>query len=278
MSYLFISHSRWDRRSTGLIDILIADLRQRGVPIWLAPDSVEAGADFKDAIQMGLANASALIYLAGKRSKNAQGMKRELEIAQVRGLPVISGIILPEGADALPSLGQPALDFTADYAAALTGLLAWLPPSLRQHQMRLERSSPLPPSPRSKGYIFISYAEEDSAFVDQLRDFLKARGYGYWDYRESDRNYHTSLHLELEEVIRGASATISVLSPAWKQSRWAAKEFLFSEQIGTPVFLVMAQSMEPTLVTAGIPYIDFTLEAEQGYTRLDHELRRKGLI
>jgi TIR domain len=133
-------------------------------------------------------------------------------------------------------------------------------------------------APKSKGYVFISYAQEDTEFVEALRHFLKERGYGYWDYQDSDRNYHTRLFIELEDVIKGAAATLSVLSPDWKKSQWAAKEYLFSQEVGTPVFLLMARAMGPTLVTAGYTYIDFARDMDGGFSKLDKELRRKGLI
>ena len=70
---------------------------------------------------------------------------------------------------------------------------------------------------------------------------------------------------------------MSVLSPSWKQSQWAVKEFLFSDEVGTPVFLVRAKDMGPTLVIAGIPYIDFVNDRETGFRKLERELERKGL-
>lgn len=86
------------------------------------------------------------------------------------------------------------------------------------------------------------------------------------------------MFLELESIIREASATLSILSPDWKRSKWTPKEYMFSEEVGTPVFLLMARQMGPTLVTAGIPYIDFTKDEQRGFDKLDRELRRKGLI
>jgi hypothetical protein len=40
----------------------------------------------------------------------------------------------------------------------------------------------------------------------------------------------------------------------------------------------MARPTPPTLVIAGVPYIDFTQNVDAGFARLDRELRRKGLI
>ncbi|MBK8024635.1 MAG: toll/interleukin-1 receptor domain-containing protein [Chloroflexi bacterium] len=162
------------------------------------------------------------------------------------------------------------------YDVGLRRLIASLPESVKQNALRSAAQAEA--APKSRGYVFISYAEEDSDFVDTLRDFLGVKGYGYWDYQASDRNFHTQLFLELEEVIKNAAATLSVLSPDWKKSTWTAKEYIFSEEVGTPVFLLMSREMGPTLVTAGVPYIDFTRDELVGFERLDRELRRKGLI
>src|SRR5207253_2073719 len=111
---------------------------------------------------------------------------------------------------------------------------------------------------KSKGYVFLSYAEEDSDFIEELGRFLGQRGYGFWDYERTDRNYHTQLFLELEAAIQEAAATLSILSPDWKRSIWTVKEYLFSEEVGTPTFLLRVRDMGPTIITAGAHYIDFT--------------------
>ena len=111
-----------------------------------------------------------------------------------------------------------------------------------------------------------------------MRDFLEDRGYAYWDYQDSERNYQTQLPSELEGVMLNAAATICVLSPAWKESKWTQRELAFSEEIGVPVFLAKAREIGPTLAIAGKLYIDFTLNEEAGFAKLDNELRRKGLI
>jgi hypothetical protein len=130
---------------------------------------------------------------------------------------------------------------------------------------------------KSKGYVFLSYAEEDKRFVRSLSSFLRERQYGYWDYDESDRNYQSQMFSELEEIIREAAATLSILTPAWKRSRWTIREYLFSEEVGTPVFLLKVEEMGPTLSIAGIPFIDFTKSQDEGLKKLHRELRRKGL-
>jgi hypothetical protein len=94
--------------------------------------------------------------------------------------------------------------FRADYDSALRNLLAALEPFRREQPLATSKK-------KTKGYAFLSYAEEDAEFVDELKGFLAKRGYSYWDYRESDRDYQQDLYLELEGVIAEASATLSFL-------------------------------------------------------------------
>ncbi|MDX2140483.1 MAG: toll/interleukin-1 receptor domain-containing protein [Chloroflexota bacterium] len=274
MGYVFVSYSRWDRKSNPLIERILSDLRAAGVELWLSPDSVPAGTDFSTAIDAALESASALLLLSGPRALKAKGLMRELDLATQRGLPIFLATI-NEGGAFLED--QAVFLFAVDYERALQTLIQALPAEVKPSPLR-RRAESVTTTPKSKGYVFISYADEDSEFVMKMRLFMKDRGFGYWDYQDSDRNYHTQLFLELEEVIRGAAAMISVLSPDWKQSRWAAKEYIFSEDVGVPVFLAMAREMGPTLVIAGIPYIDFTRDMDAGFAKLDKELRKKGLV
>ena len=151
-------------------------------------------------------------------------------------------------------------------------------------------------------YVYVNYARHDVSFVSKLTDdlrrhgietwrdlkqiepgvdwvdaFLAERKYAYWDYNESDRDYHTQLFTELESVIIEASATLSIISPEWKRSTWTIKEYLFSEEVDVPVFLLRAKAMPPTLAIAGVPYIDFVRDRGDGLRQLDRELRRAGL-
>lgn len=55
------------------------------------------------------------------------------------------------------------------------------------------------------------------------------------------------------------------------------QEFHFSRDVGTPVFLLKAGEPGPTLALSGLTYIDFTRERDKGFSKLDKELKRKGL-
>jgi hypothetical protein len=130
---------------------------------------------------------------------------------------------------------------------------------------------------QTKGYIFISYAEEDSSFVNTLKEFMSTQGYAYWDYRESKRDYQSLIADELENVIKNAEATISIQSNNWRNSEWSKKEYYFSKEIGIPVFLLRFEKMEPTLATAGIPYIDFSSNINIGFKKLEYEFKQRNL-
>ena len=139
------------------------------------------------------------------------------------------------------------------------------------------RTKPIPiRKPRNKGYAFISYSQNDSIFLDELKTFLGEHDYGYWDFHESKRDYQNQFHLELEGVIRNSQAVLCVLTPDWKRSRWTPREYLFSEEINKPLFLLKYRALEPTLLIAGSSYIDFVANKSKGYLELDSELRERG--
>jgi hypothetical protein len=83
--------------------------------------------------------------------------------------------------------------------------------------------------------------------------------------------------IELEGVIKDAAGTVSVISPNWKQSKITRKEFYFSEEVGTPVFLLKVRDPGPTLALSGLTFIDFTRDHAKGFAKLDKELKRRGL-
>ena len=141
---------------------------------------------------------------------------------------------------------------------------------------RTSRTAPEVERP-AKGYVFLSYAEEDSDFLEQLRSFFGDQGYAYWEFEKSDRDYQKRIDLELEGVITNAVATVSVLSESWKTSDWSVRELYFSQEIGKPVFLLKAKPFKPILAISGLPYIDFTRDSDDAFSRLAKELKRAGL-
>jgi hypothetical protein len=267
--YVFISYSRQD---SAFVERLADTLRGAGVQIWTDVENIVAGANWQKEIEKGLLNASVLIYIASKNSMSSKWMDAELQ-AFLRGQKRIIPIVIDdEGASHLPLPLREFqwADFRGDYSIAFQKLIEGI--------RILQQPEPIArPELKSKGYVFISYADEDAQFVEELKSFLGGHGYAYWDFRESDRNYDVDYSLELESIIKEAAGTLSVISPNWKQSHISMQEFHFSRDVGTPVFLLKASEPGPTLALSGLTYIDFTRERDQGFSKLEKELKRKGL-
>jgi hypothetical protein len=267
---VFISYSRQDR---DFVDRLSEDLRAEGVTPWIDVEHILPGSNWEKALVAAVEEASALIYVISQRSVKSRFMAAEVQHAVTRGKPVFPVLVEHVSAGDLPPVVRDIqwADFRSSYEGGFKSLVAAL---------GIEPGSRRPVPPRenvSKGYAFLSYAEEDADFVEDLKDFLRGKGYAYWDYQESPRDYHAQMFLELEGIIIEAEATLSVMSESWKHSRWAMKEYFFSEEVGTPVFLLRAKSMSPTLAVAGLTFIDFITDLAAGFTKLDRELARKGL-
>lgn len=271
MGYVFIRYVKKDR---AFAEKLSNQLEQAGVDVWRGNEEIAPGQDWGKAIRQAIAGADALLFLSSQHSARSTLIAKELDIALDKSIPVLPIVLDFLGFKNMPRklYGIDWIDFRKDYETTFAQLLERIPAPARQSQP-IERKST-----QSRGYVFISYAEEDTAFVAQLREFLKERGYSYWDYQESQRNYHTQLFIELEDVIRDAAATLSIMSEAWRQSPWTPKEYLFSEQVATPVFLLRIEDVEPTLLTVGVPYIDFVDDVNKGFHKLEGELVRKGLL
>jgi TIR domain len=268
--FVFISYSR---REKEFVDRLSDDLRANGVRIWRDVEQIEAGSNWEQEIKKSLTDATAMIFVASKNSVSSAWMETEVQFFLAGRGQVIPIVVDDQGASQMPAALAAIqwVDFRSDYSAALSKLLSALPRLLREGQPVAGSQT------QTKGYVFFNYSEEDTRFIQKVRKFLGQRGYAYWDYQDSDRDYHSDLDLELEAIIREATAVLSILSPSWKASRWTRKEYLFAEEVGTPVFLLKAKELGPTLIIAGSQFIDFTSESDSGFRKLGRELERKGL-
>jgi hypothetical protein len=219
-TYVFISYSREDRI---FVERLITALRRAGVRTWTDLENILPGQEWAQEIEKGLLQSSALIYVASRSSIQSNWMQAELGAFLRQNRRIIPIVLDDAGGASLPPLIRELqwVDFRGAFEPAFASLLRGIG--------NLRDSSPIPPAEaKSKGYVFISYADEDSSFVTELKQFMTQKGYGYWDFRESKRNYQLDYSLELEGVIKGAKGTLSVISPFWKQSATALKEMHFS--------------------------------------------------
>lgn len=267
--YVFISYSRQDR---DFVERLSGALKVAGVRTWTDVENISAGANWQNEIEKGLLQAQVLLYVASRSASASKWMLYELH-AFMRGAGrVIPIIIDDEGPTTLPLLLQSIqyADFRSDFDVAVQSLLKGI--------RSLQGQAPVAPAKaKSKGYVFISYAAEDAIFVEELKLYLKGRGYSYWDFRESERNYQVDYTLELEGVITNAEATLCVISPDWKKSPTTLQELHFSKDVHTPVFLLLARAPGPTLALAGMTFIDFTGTHKEGFAKLDGEMKKFGL-
>ena len=267
--YVFISYSRQDRE---FVEKLTDALSAAGVETWTDVSNIAPGQNWQAEIEQGLLGAEVLLFVSSQNTSASQWMEHEL-LAFTKGSGrVIPLIVDADGARSLPNALRQFqwADFRGDFGVAIQSLVEGLA-SLRQ-------SKPLArPEVKSKGYVFISYASEDEAFVEELKTHMKGRGYTYWDFRESERNYQVDYTIELEAVINDAEATLSVISPDWKRSPTSLQELHFSKEVRKPVFLLRFKDPGPTLALAGMTFIDFTGPRKAGFAKLDSELVKFGL-
>jgi len=279
-----------------LVDDLRARLRMYSghkVALWLDQSNVAAGSSFPDELRDALARARTMLAVLSPSYLGSHWTKREYETFLLSDRPIFCVVLEEFRPDkdrvreligdrlyyAAPNLSSQKRDeqyheFIARLANGIADVLrapARVPPEVPQEP------PPERPTQPAKGYVFLSYAEEDADFLAKLRAFFGERGYAYWEFETSDRDYQKRIDLELEGVISNAVATVSVLSEAWKASTWSLRELFFSQEIGKPVFLLKAKPLSPTLAIAGFPYIDFTKDSQQAFSRLARELNRAGL-
>lgn len=267
--YVFISYSRQDRQ---FVDRLARELQIAGVRTWIDTQNISAGSNWQQEIEQGLLQADVLLYIASSQASSSGWIELELQ-AFLRGSGRIIPIVIDDaGAAAMPPSLQAIqwVDFRSDFQCAFDQLLNGL--------KGLRGPAPVKTSEKkSKGYVFISYATEDKGFVLDLKSFLAGRGYAFWDFHTSKRNYQLDYTLELEERISNAEATLSVISPDWKKSSTALQELHYSKEVSTPVFLLWLRSPGPTLALAGLTFIDFSESRVDGFSKLAEEMEDVGL-
>ncbi len=290
--YVFISYSRKD---ANFVETLVEKLRGTDIRVWKDTEEIQAGTDWRAALQDGISKASAMLFVSSVNSIGSEWMAHEMQAFLLSGRKVMPIVIDDAGEQRMPGALRDIqwVDFRSNYAGAFEKLIDALRDFIDKEKIVADQAIPkVSSSPvflrkrfasiqkevrKAKGYIFLSYAEEDAGFAEGLKIFLGEKDYAYWDYNDSDRDYHSQFFLELEGVIKEAFGTLSIVSPDWKLSDWTVKEFLFSEEVKTPVVLLRARDTEPTLIIAGRNYIDFVEDAEEGFKKLDKELERKGL-
>ena len=272
MGYTFINYASQD---SALAKRLVSDLSAVGVGTWIDADNLSAGTNFANSLVDAVKNADAMIIVVSKHSVRSQWVISELGWAAKFGVMMIPFVV--DDADTHVIMGYMTafqiIDARKNYNLALKALVAIMPESAKQGYKPTRQGAGA-----AKGYVFLSYANEDAGFVDKLKGYLNSRGYAYWDYRETNRDYQSLLNVELERAIKSSKATICMLSDHWKLSEWTMNEFEYSRQIGKPTLLLKTQQFEPIARIATHTYIDFTLRFDQGASLLDQALVSYGLL
>jgi hypothetical protein len=264
--YIVISNSQGDQK---FADRLKSDLGNAGIRV--RSMGGQSGSDSKYAINVSQAikQADSFIYIASASSVNSSTIRMEIATATRAGVEVI--ILALDDAGVRDALGKPSsmpkLDFRREYRKNCQCLIDHL-------TGKAEESDACADTPDlSRGYVFLSYAEADTPYMEEVKAFLSDKGFGYWEFQGGDRDYQANLGLELEKVLKDAVATLSILSPAWKASTWSMREFLYSQQVGKPVLLLRFEDVEPTLMIADMLYIDFVGDKSKGFQRLHREIK-----
>ncbi len=270
--YLIICNIEEDQ---AFADRLRKDLKAAGLSVFYdASKAVGTDSKYTIGISQAIKSATSFLFICSQASVRSNLVRAEILAAQRAEVPIYLIAIDKFGinVDTKSTPIAERLDFTNNYEEALGNLVNALvgPPPSAKFDIT---------DPSSEGtYIFLSYCAEDTPFMTEVKEYLNRKGYPYWEYQESSRDYHTNLNMELEDVMRGAKLTLAILSPDWKKSEWTMKELAFSKEIGTPVLLLRFKDMGPTLAVSGIPYIDFVDDREKGYASLDKELKIKGFV
>lgn len=263
---VFISYSKKDK---DFVFKLKDDLNKNGVYTWIDVEQINPGTMWQDEIKNGINKSNVFIIVLSENYFSSSWTSIELALAQDKKIiPIrIDNALYTKIPSAIRD--RQWIDFNENYDNAFNLLLQAIPDSNKIKK-------PIKPNKiLSKGYVFISFCDEDSAFVVELRKFLKSQKFAYWDYEEGERNYHIQFFLELEAVIDESIAVLSIISPSWKKSKWSTREYFYSDEIGKPIFLLRAKESKPILAIAGQPYIDFVKNPQNGYIKLEKELRKR---
>jgi hypothetical protein len=263
---IFISYSRKDER---FVTKLKLDLNNYGITTWIDLEQIKPGSMWQEEIKNGIQKSGIIIVVLSKNYFSSSWGSIEIALS-------FNKTILPIKIDDELSINIPPpiknlqwIDFFEQYNIGLDKLINAIPNNYKsKNPVKANKS-------RTQGYVFLSFCDEDRSFIIKLRNFLKSQQFAYWDYEEGERNYLTQFFLELEAVIDDSEAVLSIISPDWKRSKWAVREFVYSEDIGKPVFLLRAKETKPILAISGTPYIDFVINENRGFEKLERELRKR---
>lgn len=159
---VFISYSRKDKV---FVERLKSDLEIAGIRVWMDVEQIAAGSNWQMEIERGLKQASVLLFVLSENSIKSEWIKIEIDEYRSSGRKIIPIVIDDVGARNMP-LGLVTIqsaDFRQDYDVAFDSLKKGLIAIVGEGEAIKARPK------KTKGYVFLSFAEEDSEFLIELR-------------------------------------------------------------------------------------------------------------
>jgi hypothetical protein len=276
---VYISSSSRDREAAMK---LCSTIEQSGIRCWIAPRDISPGVNFGEAISRAIEESRAFILVVSSSANESAQIRREVEHAvsqQKHVIPVrIEDVQVSKGLEYFVS----SIALIDAFAGPIEQAGQTIVKVLRRVLSPNEQTAVVEATterPRSKGYVFLSYVEEDVDFVGKLRTVLKGKGYGYWDYLEGERDYQQALYREVEERIDNAAAFITIVSDRWRDRDWIAQEFTYAKEGGKPILVIQAKQLTKRLpIMLNLhTRIDMSEDFDQSTNVLYRELDRKGL-
>lgn len=139
MGHVFFSYSH---KNAAMADKVTSTLLARGFAVWQDVISIRGGDNWQDAIQAGLQDAAAVVVLWSEASAQSDWVKREIQLARVKGKPII-----PLRLDDTPltddvALSQ-AIPLHINWKQGLDRLIRELPQDIRRRALDFKLDQPL---------------------------------------------------------------------------------------------------------------------------------------
>jgi len=99
--------------------------------------------------------------------------------------------------------------------------------------------------------IFLSYASEDTACANEMRQGLETAGYTVWREPDYPTPRETSYPYLIESAIMGSAAVVLLWSAQAAADEWVERKTLFAGRLHKPLLLVMLDTTSaPTMLIA----------------------------
>lgn len=285
----FISYSHSDRDFAGWLSSV---LRSRGVHVWIDVEQLTGGQSVEVSIAKGIQSSDTFLLVLSEGFRSSDAARWEVEFAQEAGRLIISLMIDPPqevlGSD-VPA--TTAIDFSQreNREKSLGTLLELLEahaglasPAVPVVEEPAEPEVVAEPEPRESapGYIFLSYAREDSEFAQDLRRDLERAGLRVWgswvlsSMAEDTEKERSRREIELSTVFVALLSRHTLDMSPRRLSRFereiAAR--IVSEK-GPSSLLVLPVALDDTnLMEAGLP--DLFYQTDWFYLREGRDRQR----